>query len=156
MAGVKHKSLFELKKHSKQRRSKATVDGILEAATQLLLEIGYNKTSTNRIADRAGSSIGSLYRYFSRKEAIFAEFRRREDVKLYRASAQRAVPDSVSDMLRLHITAYVDLVCLNLDLHVALIREVPQFAVANAEAELLRVCLPLSTNEFKDRKQQLR
>ena len=64
MLGIKSKSLFELKKLPKQRRSKATVEAILEAATQLLLEIGYDKTSTNRIAGRAGASIGSLYEYF--------------------------------------------------------------------------------------------
>ena len=58
MPGIKPKSLFELKKLPKQRRSKATVEAILEAATQLLLEIGYDKTSTNRIAGRAGASIG--------------------------------------------------------------------------------------------------
>jgi len=156
MPGIKPKSLFELKKLPKQRRSKATVEAILEAATQLLLEIGYDKTSTNRIAGRAGASIGSLYEYFPGKEAIFAEIRRREDAKIYRASAQNAVPDTISDMLRLHITAYVDFVRSNLDLHVALIREVPQFAVANAEAELLRIYLPLSTKELKERKQQLR
>ena len=44
MPGIKPKSLFELKKLPKQRRSKATVEAILEAATQLLLEIGYDKT----------------------------------------------------------------------------------------------------------------
>jgi AcrR family transcriptional regulator len=46
------------------------VAAILEAAAQLIAEDGYAAASTNRIAGRAGVSIGSLYQYFPNKEAI--------------------------------------------------------------------------------------
>jgi AcrR family transcriptional regulator len=35
-----------------------------------LVEEGYKKANTNRIAERAGISIGSLYQYFPNKESL--------------------------------------------------------------------------------------
>ena len=46
------------------------VDAILEATIELLVEEG-PQTTTNRIAERAGVSVGSLYRYFPNKDALF-------------------------------------------------------------------------------------
>lgn len=56
----------------KQDRAMATVDAIKEATAQLLVEHGFHKTSTNKIAERAGVSVGSVYQYFRDKEAIVA------------------------------------------------------------------------------------
>ncbi|NMM91281.1 TetR family transcriptional regulator, partial [Rhodococcus sp. SRB_17] len=52
-----------------QERSRATVDRIVEAATRVLDREGI-ATTTNRIADEAGVSVGSLYQYFPDKHAI--------------------------------------------------------------------------------------
>ena len=54
----------------KQARSRATVEALLEATAQVLADVGYAKASTNRIAKRAGVSVGSLYQYFRDKEAL--------------------------------------------------------------------------------------
>jgi len=59
------------RRQPRQTRAQATVAAITEAAGQLLIERGYARTSTNLIARRAGVSVGSLYQYFSSKEAIF-------------------------------------------------------------------------------------
>jgi AcrR family transcriptional regulator len=53
------------------------VDAILESATQLLGREGYAALSTNRIAELAGVSIGSLYQYFPGKSAVIAALARR-------------------------------------------------------------------------------
>lgn len=53
-----------------QERAQATVDAILEATAQLLVEDGMARLSTNRIAKRAGVSVGTLYQYFPDKNAI--------------------------------------------------------------------------------------
>lgn len=64
------------RKQPRQERAQATCEAVLEAAAQLLEEEGARAT-TNRIADRAGVSIGSLYQYFPTKQAIWSELVRR-------------------------------------------------------------------------------
>ena len=53
-----------------QERSLATVEAILQAAAQVFERHGYAAGTTNRIAERAGVSIGTLYQYFPNKDAI--------------------------------------------------------------------------------------
>ena len=60
------------RKTASQRRSQATVDALVEATARLLIEEGYDRASTNKIATLAGVSIGSLYQYFPSKEALVA------------------------------------------------------------------------------------
>lgn len=65
------------RKLPQQDRSKVTVEAILIATARILIEEGYDKASTNRIAERAGISIGSLYQYFPNKESLIAALRDR-------------------------------------------------------------------------------
>jgi AcrR family transcriptional regulator len=60
------------RKLPQQDRSRITVEAILEATARILTEEGYEKANTNRIAERAGISIGSLYQYFPNKESLMA------------------------------------------------------------------------------------
>lgn len=53
-----------------QARAEHTIRVIFEATAQVLDEHGETALTTNRIAQRAGVSIGSLYQYFDSKEAI--------------------------------------------------------------------------------------
>ena len=57
------------RKSPAQSRSRATVEAILDAAAHILLTQGIGAASTNRIAGKAGVSIGSLYQYFPNKTA---------------------------------------------------------------------------------------
>lgn len=43
---------------------------LLDSAAALFAEVGYEATTTNAIADKAGVSIGSLYRYFPDRKAV--------------------------------------------------------------------------------------
>jgi AcrR family transcriptional regulator len=55
----------------KQQRSRQTVDDLLEAVQLVAKRHGSHAITTNRIAEAAGVSIGSLYQYFPDKRAIF-------------------------------------------------------------------------------------
>ncbi len=66
------KLLIKPRKVAAQERSRATVDALVEATAHILVKEGFDKASTNRIADVAGVSVGSLYQYFPGKEALVA------------------------------------------------------------------------------------
>ena len=65
-----------LRKKPKQMRSKLMFDNILEASTRVLEEVSFEKFTTNRVAEAAGISIGSLYQYFPNKQSILIELER--------------------------------------------------------------------------------
>lgn len=58
------------KKQPLQRRSRETKKAILQASAQILSQDGFSALNTNRVAQKAGVSVGSLYQYFTDKEAI--------------------------------------------------------------------------------------
>lgn len=62
-----------LRKKPKQTRSKLMVDNILEASIRVLKRYPYHQFTTNRVAEAAGISIGSLYQYFPNKQSILLE-----------------------------------------------------------------------------------
>ena len=64
--------LTKPRKAASQERSRATVDALVEATARILVREGFDKASTNRIAEVAGVSVGSLYQYFPGKEALVA------------------------------------------------------------------------------------
>jgi AcrR family transcriptional regulator len=73
----------------KQERSRETVDAILTAATRLFGREGYARATTNRIAQAAGVSVGSVYQYFPSKDAIAIELLRRYRARLVDRIAAR-------------------------------------------------------------------
>jgi AcrR family transcriptional regulator len=60
-----------------QKRSRVTVESILSAATYILSKNGWAGFTTNKVAEKAGVNIASLYQYFPSKEAIVTELHRR-------------------------------------------------------------------------------
>jgi AcrR family transcriptional regulator len=62
-------------------RGKRVVDAAIDAAHRLLARDGYDAMTTNRIAELAGISVGSLYHYFPTKEAVVAELARRLETR---------------------------------------------------------------------------
>ena len=62
-----------LRRSPTQSRAAATLRAIREAALRILKEEGHARLTTNRIAEVAGISIGSLYQYYADKHAIAAD-----------------------------------------------------------------------------------
>lgn len=59
-----------MRKVPQQARSRAMVERIVEAARVVLVRDGYEAFTTNRVADEAAVSPGSLYQYFPDKSAL--------------------------------------------------------------------------------------
>ena len=57
-------------------------EGILDAAARVFIDLGYAGATTNKIADAAKISVGSLYQYFPSKEALAVELLRRYRAKV--------------------------------------------------------------------------
>lgn len=53
-----------------QARSAARLSALLDAAAQIVDEIGYELLTTAMVAERAGASIGTVYRYFPDRIAV--------------------------------------------------------------------------------------
>ena len=56
-----------------RRRDEQRTDAILEAAADLLLEVGFDRIRTQDVAQRAGAGKGAIYRRWPTKEALLAE-----------------------------------------------------------------------------------
>jgi AcrR family transcriptional regulator len=70
------------RKKPRQARSVATVGILLDAAALVLVDEGYERATTNRIAERAGVSIGSLYQYFPNRDALFGALHGRTEAQM--------------------------------------------------------------------------
>jgi AcrR family transcriptional regulator len=124
-----------------QARSKAMVERILEAATQVLARGGYAQMSTNRVAEAAGVSVGSLYRYFSDKEEIFETLRVRASEAIL-GELTTAVADAAARPPREGVRAVVAALVAALEEHGAVVRalvnEVPLGTQSNVLPEIER------------------
>ena len=61
---------YQPRKTPIQARSAVTVEAIEEATIQVLLTIGLDRLTTNRVAERAGVSVGTLYQYYPNKQSL--------------------------------------------------------------------------------------
>lgn len=71
-------AIEKARKVPRQQRARASVDFVLEAAAQVLETHGETGFNTNSVAERAGVSVGTLYRYFPDKAAILRALALRE------------------------------------------------------------------------------
>jgi AcrR family transcriptional regulator len=130
----------------KQQRSKETVDVILGATARVLVREGFDRASTNRIAEAAGVSIGSLYQYFPSKEALVAALVERHiDGMSERLQAEMAeVADApVEPAIRRMVTLMLDAHAVEPELHRVLSEQVPRIGrlerVHEVEARMQRL-----------------
>ncbi|BBX18800.1 TetR family transcriptional regulator [Mycolicibacterium duvalii] len=107
----------------RQQRSREMVERILDAGRQVLITHGYDGASTNRIAQAAGISPGSLYQYFPNKDAIAGAVIDRYSDQLsarVAASVAERLTLSAPDYVRESIAALLDA----LDVHPEFLRAV--------------------------------
>jgi AcrR family transcriptional regulator len=125
------------RKSPRQERSRATVEAILQAATDILIRQGAGRLTTNRIAERAGVNIASLYQYFPGKHAILAELRRRHGAERRAAIRQVLIErrgDSLESTLRALVSIGVAAHAVNPELQRVFSEELPQLRYTDISA----------------------
>ncbi|QSQ20445.1 TetR/AcrR family transcriptional regulator [Pyxidicoccus parkwayensis] len=116
------------RKQPTQERSRATVDALVQATADLLVRDGYEKLTTNRVAERAGVNIASLYQFFPGKDALVAEVRRRH-VEAQQVAMREAMKElqgkGLEETVRALVTMGVAAHAVDPKLHHALTEELP-------------------------------
>lgn len=117
-----------MRKEPRQARSRATVETLIEAGARILSDGGWAGFTTNKVADAAGISIGSLYQYFPDKLSLIEAIRRRhlDDclAVMRRSQAKgRSTSQFVDDLVRDMIVAH----SIHPGLHRVLLDEAPSF-----------------------------
>lgn len=117
------------------------VERVLAAAAEVLAERGYAGMSTNRVAETAGVSVGSLYRYFHDKDDLVEQLRRRSADEVMAALAQ-GMADAVTRPTREAVRHVLAVLVGALQRHRAvtraLLHEVPLGAHGNVLPEVER------------------
>nr|MDJ0726535.1 helix-turn-helix domain-containing protein [Prochloraceae cyanobacterium] len=91
---MKTKPLSAMRRQPQQKRSKERVEKILDAAAEIFAEIGYDRATTQDIATRAETAIGSLYQFFPDKLAIFHALELRHLERVREMGAKLYTPET--------------------------------------------------------------
>ena len=125
------------RKTASQERSRLTVDALLEATARILVREGFDKASTNRIAEVAGVSVGSLYQYFPSKEALVAALidrHNRQVMQAVQGELAEALNLSMEEAVRRLVSIAVKAHRIDPKLHRALTEQIPRVGrLENAE-----------------------
>ncbi len=148
----------QIRKAARQRRSKETVDAILEAAAHILAARGFEGATTNAVAERAGVSIGSLYQYFPNKAALVRalnEQHTHEILEGLRARLREVRGAPLPEVVRAMVGGMVEAHRVNPRLHRVLVAEEDR---VNARTETRRVEAEVAAllKAFLDERQDLR
>jgi AcrR family transcriptional regulator len=123
------KALAKPRKAASQERSRATVDALVEATARILVKEGFDKASTNRIAEVAGVSVGSLYQYFPGKEALVAaviDRHQREIMQTVRSGLAEISAQPVETAVRTIIAVAVKAHRVDPKLHHVIAEQIPR------------------------------
>jgi AcrR family transcriptional regulator len=92
----------------RQARGARRIQLLLDVAEQLFAEVGFEATTTNAVAARAGMSPGSLYQFFPNKDAIAEALATRYLEQLHATQAYSFAPEIVHLPLDALIDRVVD------------------------------------------------
>ena len=140
-----------VRKKQKQDRSAVTVEALIQATARILERDGREALTTNRIAQVAGVSVGSLYQYFPNKESLLAEVKRRFDLDFtLRMTKQlgRFVQLPLSEAVRAFVHFLIEIHAENPRLHNEVAAEIP-----DSEQELVR---HFAQNYFESHRDEIR
>ncbi|QFG26477.1 TetR/AcrR family transcriptional regulator [Actinomadura sp. WMMB 499] len=132
------------RKSPRQERSANTRERIVQAAARVFTDHGYAAGTTNRIAEEADLSIGSLYQYFPNKDAILLELTRRhiqDGQRAVLAALERGLPRSWNERVAVFVDAAFEAHQGDPRLHQVLFEESPRPPALLAELHSLQDAL---------------
>jgi AcrR family transcriptional regulator len=122
-----------------QRRARETVEAVLDAVARLVKREGVKAVTTNRIAEVAGVSIGSVYQYFPDKRAIYLALHKRhiEQIdQLVKTTLIEHANSSLEGMIRAIIEAMIEAHTPDPALYDLMFSEVPHRAEGTRDFSL--------------------
>ena len=146
------------RKNASQERSRLTVDALLEATARILVREGFDKASTNRIAEVAGVSVGSLYQYFPSKEALVAALidrHNRQVMQAIQGELAEALKLSMEEAVRRLVSIAVKAHRVDPKLHRALTEQIPRVGRLENVEFFNRQYYVLFENYLKSRRGEL-
>lgn len=114
---------------------KRIVEAILQSAMAVLARDGFQRLTTNRIAEQAGVSIGSVYQYFPDKHAIVTAMGRALEhraLELFERAAAVAPERTIADVVGLLVRGLADESFGRLAVRREILRQVPRAWLADA------------------------
>jgi AcrR family transcriptional regulator len=121
----------QVRRRPRQRRARETVEAVLDAVIRILKRGGVRAITTNRIAEVAGVSIGSVYQYFPDKGSIFNALHQRHIDQVDRLIQRTLVEHASSpleELMRGMIEAMIEAHATDPELYQLLLAEVPHNA----------------------------
>ncbi len=138
------------------------MDAILTATAQPLVADGYARLSTNRIAERAGASVGTLYQYFEHKEAIAEAVVERLVARQLEAFTTdvmtlHAADEDLEGGARALLSGLLSVQRIDLELSGVLLREAPRGGEQDLEqawlrrsCDVLKATLGVRRSQYRD------
>src|SRR4051794_33094315 len=146
------------RKSPQQERARATIDALLTATARILVKEGFDRASTNRIAEEAGVSVGSLYQYFPGKEALVAALIERhldEMTSLFASAfvrfAELPLREATRAMVALHLRAH----SIDPRLHQVLSEQVPRIDRLDRMRDLERAVMTMTRTYLQAHRDQI-
>lgn len=152
------KPLTNPRKEASQGRSRATVDLLIRATARILVREGFDKASTNRIAQVAGVSVGSLYQYFPSKEAIVAaviEHHQQAILHVVRAELAKAMTEPLEQGVRTLVAVAIKSHRVDPKLHRTLAEQIPRVGSLEKVATFNRENYALFRAYLEGRREEL-
>jgi len=148
------------RRRPKQRRAQETVEAVLDSVVRLLKRYGSSPITTNRIAEVAGVSIGSVYQYFPDKRAIFIALHERhvrEIDRLIESTLMEHAASPLEDLVRALVEAMIEAHTEDPELYELLLTEVPHRAdgtrdFATRLHSAFRLAIAARAHELKKRR----
>lgn len=114
-------------------KERVAKEAILEAAEKIFSQHGFHRAKIYRIADLAGVSVGTIYRFFKSKDELYAEVVRKKLSELQRRVEKNIKNKSPEKALKAYISTVIDFFEEERDFFTIFMREIGSLSIIDEE-----------------------